>query len=59
MIRRLLVSLANAAVDRARRLNPKTERNTNSFRQRLTSASGGRRRLHAMIFAKLPAVLDL
>jgi hypothetical protein len=59
MIRRLLVSLANAAVDRARRLNPKTKRNTKSFRQRLTSASGGRQRLHAMIFAKHPAVLDL
>jgi len=58
MIRRLIVSLANAAVDRARQANPKTKRNTKSFRQRLLSARGGRERLHALIFANQPQVLD-
>jgi hypothetical protein len=59
MIRRLVVSLSNAAVDRARRKNPKTKKNTKSFRRRFTSARGGRERLHSLIFAKHPHVLDL
>lgn len=59
MIRRLIVSLANAAVDRARRKNPKTKTNTKSFRKHFTSARGGRQRLHAMIFAKNPQLQDL
>lgn len=58
MTRRLIVSLANAAVDRARKKNPKTKKNTKSFRKRFTSARGGRERLHAMIFANNPQLLD-
>jgi hypothetical protein len=58
-IRRVVVSLANAAVNRARRKNPKTKCNTNSFQKRFRSARGGRERLHALVFAKSPNVLDL
>jgi predicted transposase YbfD/YdcC len=58
-IRRVVVSLANAAVDQARRQNPKTKCNTGSFQQRFRSACGGRERLQALIFAKSPNVLDL
>lgn len=57
--RRVVVSLANAAVNRARDKNPKTKYNTNSFQKRFRSARGGRERLHALIFAKFPNVLDL
>lgn len=59
MIRRLMVSLANSAVDRARKKNPKTKKNTKSFRGRFTTARGGRERLHAMVFAKNPQLQDL
>jgi hypothetical protein len=59
MVRRVVLSLANAAVDRARRANPKTKCNTKSFRQYFLSARGGRERLHALIHAKHPAVLAL
>lgn len=59
MVRRLVVSLANAAVNRARRKNPKTKHNTKSFQQRFRSARGGEERLRALIFAKHPDVLDL
>jgi len=58
-IRRVVVSLANAAVDRARQNNPKTKSNTGSFQKRFRSARGGRERLHALVFAKSPNVLDL
>jgi hypothetical protein len=58
-IRRVIVSLANAAVDRARRKNPKTKSNTKSFQKRFRSACGGRERLRALIFAKSPDILDL
>ena len=59
MIRRVVLSLSNAAVDKARQVNPKSKFNTKTFRQRFLSARGGRDRLHALIFAKNPAVLDL
>lgn len=59
MIRRLIVSLANALVNRARRANPKTKCNTMSLRKRFLSARGGRERLRALIFAKQPQLLDL
>lgn len=59
MIRRLIVSLANAAVNKARKANPKTKHNTRSFQKRLMSARGGRERLHAMIFANHPQFMDL
>jgi hypothetical protein len=58
-IRRVVVSLANAAVDRARQKNPKTKCNTGTFQKRFRSARGGRERLRALIFAKSPNVLDL
>jgi hypothetical protein len=58
-IRRVVVSLANAAVDLARRKNPKTQCNTRSFQKRFRSARGGRERLRALLSAKSPNVLDL
>jgi hypothetical protein len=58
-IRRIVLSFANAAVDQARTANPKTKYNTKSFQQRFRSARGGRERLHALILAKSPNVLDL
>jgi len=58
-IRRVVVSLANAAVDKARKNNPKTKSNTKTFQQRFRSARGGRERLHALVFAKSPNVLDV
>lgn len=59
MIRRVVLSLSNAAVDRARKANPKTKFNTKKFQQTFRSARGGRERLQALILAKSPEVLDL
>lgn len=59
IIRRVVLSLANATVDRARKANPKTKFNTKKFQQRFRSASGGRQRLQALVFAKSPALRDL
>ncbi|HSX79413.1 MAG TPA: hypothetical protein VLQ80_12695 [Candidatus Saccharimonadia bacterium] len=59
MVRRVVLSLSNAAVDQARKANPKSKFNTKSFQQRFRSARGGRERLQALIFAKDPAVLAL
>jgi hypothetical protein len=59
MVRRVVLSLSNAAVDAARKANPKTKFNTGKFQQGFRSARGGRERLHALILAKNPAVLDL
>jgi hypothetical protein len=59
MLRRVVLSLSNAAVDKARKDNPKSKFNAKSFRQRFLSARGGRERLHALIFAQNPAVLNL
>ena len=50
-IRRVVVSLANAALNRKRRTTPKTKCNTSSFQKRFRSARGGRERLHALVFA--------
>jgi len=47
--------LANAAMNRARKTKP----NTGCFRKRFRSARSGRERLQALVFAKLPDVLDL
>ena len=58
-IRRIIVSLANEAVNRARQINPKTKFNTDSFQQRFRSARGGRERLHALLFAKFPNLFGL
>jgi hypothetical protein len=59
MLRRVVLSLSNAAVDKAREQNPKSKFNTKSFQHGFRSARGGRERLHALIFAKHPTVLDL
>lgn len=59
MIRRVVLSLSNAAVDRARAAHPKTKFNTKKFQQGFRSAHGGRERLQALIFAKNPSVLHL
>ena len=59
MIRRVVLSLSNAAADCARKANPKTKFNTKKFQQAFRSARGGRERLQALILAKAPAVLDL
>jgi len=59
MIRRVVLSLSNAAVDQARQANPETKFNTRSFQQRFISARGGRERLAALISAKNPAVRHL
>jgi hypothetical protein len=58
-IRRVAVSLANAAVNQARINNPETKHNTRSFQNRFRSARGGHERLRALIFAKSPEVLHL
>ena len=58
-LRRVVVSLANAAVNRKRKKHPKTKCNTGSFQKRFRSARGGRERLHALVFAKSPALPDL
>jgi hypothetical protein len=58
-IRRVILSMANAAVDQARKKNPKSKSNTCTFQQRFRSARGGRERLHALIFARCPDVLNL
>lgn len=58
-IRRVILSLANAAVNRSRKKNPKSKCNTNSFQKRFRSAHGGRERVLALICAKFPNVLDL
>jgi hypothetical protein len=59
MIRRVVLSLSNAAADCARKANSKTKFNTKKFQQAFRSARGGRERLQALILAKAPAVLDL
>jgi hypothetical protein len=58
-IRRVVLSLANAAVDKARKKNPKTKANTKTFQQQFRSARSGQERLRALIFAKSPNVLHL
>jgi len=58
-IRRVVVSLANAAVNRSRNKNPKTKCNTSTFQSQFKSARGGRERLYALITAKSPNILDL
>jgi hypothetical protein len=55
----VVLSLANAAVDKARKNHPKTKSNTKTFQQRFRFAPGGRERLQALVFAKSPNVSDL
>ena len=58
-IRRVVVSFANASVDKAQKKNPKDKRTTRDFQQQFKSDRGGRERLHALISAKSPNVLHL
>lgn len=58
-LRRVVLSLANAAVDQARRKHPKTKCTVRSFQKRFRSARGGRERLHALISAKSPSLPNL
>lgn len=58
-VRRVVLSLSNAAVDRWRQARPKTKANTKTFRQRFLSARHGPRRLHALLFSKHPDLWSL
>jgi hypothetical protein len=58
-IRRVVVSMANAAVNQKRLKNPKDKCNTSSFQKQFRSARGGRERLRALVFAKYPDLLNL
>lgn len=55
-VRRVVVSLANAAVNLARKNNPKNKSTTKDFQHQYQSARGGRERLSALIFAKQPTL---
>ena len=57
-IRRVVLSLSNAAVDQVRRKNPKTKFNTKSFRQRYRSAHGGPERLQVLPISQNPVLVD-
>jgi predicted transposase YbfD/YdcC len=55
-IRRVILSLSNAALDRLRKTKPKTKANTKTYRQRFLSALRGRHRLHSLLFCKSPNI---
>lgn len=57
-LRRLVVSLANVAVNRARKKNPKSKFNTRRFQQQFRAASSGPSRLHALLHSKSPRFCD-
>lgn len=57
-LRRVVLSLANQAVDQLRKRQPKTKANTKLYRQRFLSARHGPKRLHSLIFDKQPDVLS-
>jgi hypothetical protein len=59
VIRRVVLSLANAAVDAARKLQPKSKANTKRFRQQFLSARRGVRRLHGLVSSKVPELMNL
>ena len=55
-IRRIVLSLTNAALDQIRKAKPKTKANTKLYRQRFLSARHGRRRLYSLLFCKIPDI---
>ena len=57
LIRRVILSLTNAALDLLRKSRPKTKANTKRYRQRFLSARHGPQRLHALILSTSPDVL--
>ena len=59
LVRRVVLSLSNEAVRRARQAHPRSKCNTQSFRQQFRSAHSGRERLPALLQAQQPAVLNL
>lgn len=59
ILRRIVLSLSNAAIDQERKNNPKTKANTKTFRQTFLAASNGNQRLHALVFSKHPDLLSL
>ena len=58
-IRRVVVTLSNAAITKARKKNPKTKVNTSDFQHQYKRSDGGRERLRALIFAKKPNIFTL
>jgi hypothetical protein len=57
IVRRIMLSFANAAIDLLRQTHPKTKANTKTYQQRFRSACGGPERLHNLVFCKSPDVL--
>lgn len=55
-IRRVIVSLANAAVNKARLIKPKSKANTGDFQARYNESNGGAQRLYSLIFSNFPAL---
>ncbi len=53
-VRRLVVSRANATVNRARKRNPKTKCNTRRLQQYFRSGTDGPKRLHSLLHSKSP-----
>lgn len=53
-VRRVVLSLSNAALDRLRKTKPKTKANTKTYRQRFLSNRCGKRRLKSLLFSKTP-----
>ncbi len=58
-IRRVVLTLSNAAIDKARKKNCKTKVNTSDFQHQFKRNNGGRERLRALIFAKKPNIFTL
>lgn len=57
--RRVVLSLANEAVDQSRKKNPKSKANTKTFQSRFRAADRGAKRLHSLVFAKHPNIWSL
>ncbi len=57
-VRRVVLTLPNAAVDRARAKNPKIKYYTKDFQERFSRADDGKERLRVLIFVKSPNIYD-
>ena len=55
LFRRVVVSFAQAWLDRCRKLNPRSRVTTRKFQKRFLRRDGGPQRLQALIFSKSPA----
>ena len=58
-LRRVVMSFANEAVNRARKRNPKTKCGTVAYQKTFRSARGGKERLHVLVFSKYPKIPNL